>query len=306
MIDPKNPLTSRVFVNRVWNEFFGRGLVKTVGDFGMQGELPSHPELLDWLAVDFMEKGWNIKRLVKMIVTSSTYRQSTKRTNRKLQNDPDNKYLSYYPRLRLSAELQRDLVLSAAGILNKEIGGPSVKPYQPKGVWESTTSGRGELARYVQDKGDKLYRRGLYHFIKRTAPPPALLIMDASTRDQCEVTRSRTNTPLQALVLMNDPQVLEAARVLAQNTANLNLTDEQKLKRVFQLILCRNPSNKEMEMLQNYFVQEKNKFNQNKIKASSFIKAGEYAQIKTKDLGETAALMQVNQLLFNLDETTVK
>jgi hypothetical protein len=306
MIDPKNPLTSRVFVNRVWNEFFGRGLVKTVGDFGMQGELPSHPELLDWLAVDFMEKGWNIKRLVKMIVTSSTYRQSTKRTNLKLQNDPDNKYFSYYPRMRLSAELQRDLILSAAGILNKEIGGPSVKPYQPKGVWESTTSGRGELARYVQDKGDKLYRRGLYHFIKRTAPPPALLIMDASTRDQCEVTRSRTNTPLQALVLMNDPQVLEAARVLAQNTANLNLTDEQKLKRVFQLILCRNPSNKEMEMLQNYFVQEKNKFNQNKIKASSFIKAGEYAQIKTKDLGETAALMQVNQLLFNLDETTVK
>jgi hypothetical protein len=146
----------------------------------------------------------------------------------------------------------------------------------------------------------------LYHFIKRTAPPPALLIMDASTRDQCEVTRSRTNTPLQALVLMNDPQVLEAARVLAQNTANLNLTNEQKLKRVFQLILCRNPSNKEMEMLQNYFVQEKNKFNQNKIKASSFIKTGEYAQIKTKDLGETAALMQVNQLLFNLDETTVK
>lgn len=306
MIDPKNPLTARVFVNRIWNEFFGRGLVKTVGDFGMQGELPSHPELLDWLSVDFMEKGWDIKRLVKMIVTSTTYRQSTKRSTDKLQRDPENKYLSYYPRLRLSAELQRDLILSAAGILNKEIGGPSVKPYQPKGVWESTTSGRGELARYVQDKGDKLYRRGLYNFIKRTAPPPALLIMDASTRDQCEVTRSRTNTPLQALVLMNDPQVLEAARVLAQNTANLHLSEKEKLKKLFQLILCRKPNDKEMEMLQQYYTQEKNKFNQNKIKAASFIKAGEYAQIKTKDLGETAALMQVNQLLFNLDETTVK
>jgi len=210
--------------------FFGKGLVKTVGDFGMQGELPTHPELLDWLAVDFREHGWNVKRLVKMIVTSTTYRQSTKRTPSKIQADPENKYLSYYPRLRLSAELQRDLILSAAGILNTEIGGPSVKPYQPKGVWESTTSGRGELARYVQDKGDKLYRRGIYNFIKRTAPPPALLIMDASTRDQCEVTRSRTNTPLQALVLMNDPQVLEAARVLAQNVANLNLSTRTKIK----------------------------------------------------------------------------
>ena len=306
MLDPKQPLTSRVFVNRIWNEFFGRGLVKTVGDFGMQGELPSHPELLDWLAVDFRENGWNIKRLVKMIVTSATYRQSTKRTPDKLQTDPDNKYLSYFPRLRLSAELQKDLILSASGILNTEIGGPSVKPYQPKGVWESTTSGRGELARYVQDKGEKLYRRGLYNFIKRTAPPPALLIMDASTRDQCEVNRSRTNTPLQALVLMNDPQVLEAARVLAQNTANMNLTEDQKLTRLFQLILCRKPSAKEMEMLKSYFTQEKNKFNQNKIKASAFIAAGEFQQIKTKDLGETAALMQINQLLFNLDETTVK
>ncbi|MEY2595598.1 MAG: hypothetical protein RI965_870 [Bacteroidota bacterium] len=306
MLDPKQPLTSRVFVNRIWNEFFGRGIVKTVGDFGMQGELPSHPELLDWLAVDFRDNGWNIKRLVKMIVTSTTYRQSTKRTPDKLQIDPDNKYLSYFPRLRLSAELQKDLILSASGILNTEIGGPSVKPYQPKGVWESTTSGRGELARYVQDKGEKLYRRGLYNFIKRTAPPPALLIMDASTRDQCEVTRSRTNTPLQALVLMNDPQVLEAARVLAQNTANMNLTEDQKLNRLFQLILCRRPSSKEMEMLKNYFNQEKNKFNQNKINASKYINAGEYKQIKTRDLGETAALMQVNQLLFNLDETTVK
>ena len=232
MLDAKNPLTARVFVNRIWNEFFGRGLVKTVGDFGMQGELPSHPELLDWLAVDFREHGWNIKRLVKMIVISGTYRQSTKRTPSKLQTDPDNKYLSYYPRLRFSAELQNDLILSSAGILNTEIGGPSVKPYQPKGVWESTTSGRGELARYVQDKGDKLYRRGLYHFIKRTAPPPSLLIMDASTRDQCEVTRSRTNTPLQALVLMNDPQLLEAARVLAQNTANLKISEDEKLLRL--------------------------------------------------------------------------
>ncbi|MFN5423257.1 MAG: PSD1 and planctomycete cytochrome C domain-containing protein, partial [bacterium] len=172
MLAPENPLTARVFVNRIWNEFFGRGLVKTVGDFGMQGELPSHPELLDWLSVEFREGGWDIKKLVKLIVTSATYKQTTKRTQKVYQIDPENKYYSFFPRLRLGAELQRDLVLSSTGLLNPEIGGPSVKPYQPKGVWEATTSGRGELAMYQQDGGDKLYRRGLYTFIKRTAPPP--------------------------------------------------------------------------------------------------------------------------------------
>ena len=306
MLAPENPLTARVFVNRIWNEFFGRGLVKTVGDFGMQGELPSHPELLDWLAVDFRENNWNIKRLVKLIVTSTTYKQSASRTPKKIQSDPDNKYYSYFPRLRMSAELQRDLILSSSGILNKEVGGPSVKPYQPKGVWESTTSGRGELARYVQDNGDKLYRRGLYNFIKRTAPPPALLIMDASNRDQCEVTRLRTNTPLQALVLMNDPQVLEAARVLAQNTANEKISEDQKLEKLFRLILCRTPSEKELKMLRAYFDKEKIRFKSNKQNANAFLQAGEYPQIKTKEIGETAALMQVNQMLFNLDETTIK
>jgi hypothetical protein len=306
MLDPANPLTARVFVNRIWNEIFGRGLVKTVGDFGMQGELPSHPELLDWLAVEFRESGWDIKKLIRKIVTSSTYRQSITRSEKKLQQDPDNKYYSYFPRMRLTAELQRDLLLSASGILNAEIGGPSVKPYQPKGVWESTTSGRGELARYIQDKGDKLYRRGLYNFIKRTAPPPALLIMDASTRDQCEVTRSRTNTPLQALVLMNDPQLLEAARVLAQRSMNMNLPENTILERVFRLVVCRKPTDKELKMLSQYYQQQKARFEKEKGKASSFIKAGEFEQISTKDIAGTAALMQVNQMLFNLDETTVK
>ena len=306
MLSAENPLTARVFVNRIWNEFFGKGLVKTIGDMGMQGELPTHPELLDWLAVDFRENGWDIKKLVKKIVTSATYRQSAQRDSKKLELDPENKYYSYYPRLRLTAELQRDLLLSASGILNEEIGGPSVKPYQPKGVWESTTSGRGELTRYVQDKGDKLYRRGLYNFIKRTAPPPALLIMDASTRDQCEVTRSRTNTPLQALVLMNDPQLLEAARVLAQRTMNMNLGDNEMLQKSFQRILCRKPSDKEMKMLSAYFAAEKTKFKNNRERALQFLKAGEFQQIETKDPAATAALMQVHQMLFNLDETTVK
>jgi hypothetical protein len=306
LVSSENPLTSRVYVNRIWTEFFGRGLVKTTGDFGMQGELPTHPELLDWLAVEFREKGWEIKKLVKLIVTSTTYKQSSKRTEKKFAKDPENKYYSYFPRMRLKAELQRDLILSSAGVLNPEIGGPSVKPYQPKGVWESTTSGRGELAKYRQDTGSKLYRRGLYTFIKRTAPPPAMLIMDASTRDQCEVTRMRTNTPLQALVLMNDPQVLEAARVLAERTSNLKLSEEQKLERAFRLIVCRRPTEKERSLLATYYAKEKLKFSTNKDIALKYLKAGEYVQTKTKDITETAALMQVNQMLFNLDETTIK
>ncbi len=301
-----NPLTARVYINRLWAEFFGRGLVKTTGDFGTQGELPTHPELLDWLAVEFMDSGWDIKKMVKLMVTSATYKQSTKRTEKKYGTDPDNKYYSYYPRMRLKAELQRDLILSAAGVLNPEIGGPSVKPYQPKGVWESTTSGRGELARYIQDTGEKLYRRGLYTIIKRTAPPPAMLIMDAVTRDQCEVSRMRTNTPLQALVLMNDPQILEAARVLAERTSNLNLTEDQKIEKSFRLILCRTPTNKERKMLSEYYTQEKLKFTSKQRDAKKYLNEGEFEHIQTKDIASTAALMQMNQMLFNIDETTIK
>jgi hypothetical protein len=228
LFDKKHPLTARVFVNRIWQEFFGRGLVKTSGDFGMQGEPPSHPELLDWLALDFMNNGWNIKRLVKQIVMSATYQQSSTATKEKLSKDPENIYLSRSPRIRYAAEFVKDLVLSSSGLMNYEIGGPSVKTYQPKGLWESSTSGRGQLARYIQDHDDKLYRRGMYTFIKRTVPPPSMLTFDASNRDQCEVKRVRTNTPLQALILLNDPQVLEAARVLAEKLSTENISDEQR------------------------------------------------------------------------------
>ncbi len=199
LVDKGNPLTARVFVNRMWQEMFGRGLVKTAGDFGMQGEMPSHPELLDWLAIDFVEHGWDIKRLMKQMVMSSTYRQSSAVSKQKLAADPDNVLLSHGPRIRMTAETIRDMALASSGLLVKEIGGPSVKPYQPKGIWESSTSGRGVLARYVQDHGDKLYRRGIYSFIKRTVPPPGMLVFDASNRDQCEVYRMRTNTPFRLL-----------------------------------------------------------------------------------------------------------
>ncbi|HJW27739.1 MAG TPA: DUF1553 domain-containing protein, partial [Saprospiraceae bacterium] len=216
LFDKKHPLTARVYVNRIWQEFFGRGIVKTSGDFGMQGEMPTHPELLDWLALDFMNNGWNIKRLVKQIVTSATYCQSSVVSKEKLSKDPENIFLSRSSRTRVAAEFVKDIILASSGEMNYEIGGPSIKPYQPKGLWEASTSGRGQLARYVQDHDEKLYRRGMYTFIKRTVPPPSMLTFDASNRDQCEVKRSRTNTPLQALVLLNDPVVLEAARVLAE------------------------------------------------------------------------------------------
>lgn len=306
LFDKKHPLTARVFVNRIWQEFFGRGLVKTSGDFGMQGEMPSHPELLDWLAVDFINNGWDIKKLVKQIVVSGTYRQSARVSKTKIALDPENKYLSRAPRLKLNAEFTRDLVLSSSGLLVKEIGGPSVKPYQPKGLWEASTSGRGQLAKYVQDHGDDLYRRGMYTFIKRTVPPPLMLTFDASNRDQCEVKRLRTSTPLQALALMNDPQVLEASRVLAERLMIEKTPAEQKIKKAFRLIVCRNIKNTELDILQNYFNEEKANFEKLKSKAASLINVGEFRHERIDDTGSLAALMQVVETIYNLEEAVTK
>ncbi len=306
LFDKKNPLTARVFVNRIWQEFFGRGLVKTSGDFGMQGEMPSHPELLDWLAVDFMNNGWNIKRLVKQIVISATYRQSSVFTKEKNSIDPENIYLSRAGRTRLPAELIKDHIMASSGLLNEEIGGPSVKSYQPKGIWESSTSGRGQLAKYVQDHEEKLYRRGIYTFIKRTVPPPSMLMFDASNRDQCEVKRSNTNTPLQALLLLNDPQVLEAARVLAEKLSLEKITGKEKIEKAFRLIICRKAKAKEIEILFTYFENEKKKFMQSPAKAASVLKAGEYRHEKITDKAMAAALMQTVHTIYNLEEAITK
>jgi hypothetical protein len=306
LFDKKHPLTSRVYVNRIWQEFFGRGLVKTSGDFGMQGEPPSHPELLDWLALDFMNNGWNIKRLVKQIVMSATYQQSSVVTKEKLSKDPENIYLSRSPRTRYAAEFVKDLVLSSSGLMNYEIGGPSIKPYQPKGIWESSTSGRGQLARYVQDHDDKLYRRGMYTFIKRTVPPPSMLTFDASNRDQCEVKRVRTNTPLQALVLLNDPQVLEAARVLAERISAEKISEEEKIQKAFRSIICRKETEKEKQILSEYYQKEKEEFSKQPAKAESFLKAGEYRHEQNLNKAEAAALMQVVHTIYNMEEAITK
>lgn len=301
-----NPLTARVFVNRVWQEFFGQGLVPTTGDFGMQGDFPLNPALLDWLAVQFRDSDWDIKQLVKTIVLSATYQQSAEITADKLKKDPENIFLSRFPRIRLPAELVRDHVLASSGLLNREIGGPSVKPYQPDGIWEVATSGRGTLAQYRQDHGSDLYRRGMYVFIKRTVPPPAMLMFDASSRDQCEVKRLSTNTPLQALVMLNDPHVLEAARVLAEDLMKNDLEVAEKIEKAFQQIICRAIKAEEKQVLAEYFKEEWSYFRETPEDAEKLLDVGEYQRSTELELAKTAALMQVIHTIYNLEEAIMK
>lgn len=306
LLDEQHPLTARVFVNRIWQEFFGKGIVRTSGDFGMQGELPTHPELLDWLAVDFMEAGWDIKRLVRMIVLSSTYRQSSSIAEKHLAIDPANDYYARAPRRRLASEFIKDLVLASSGLLVSEIGGPSVKPYQPDGIWELSTSGRGILANYVQDHGDKLYRRGIYNFIKRTVPPPVMLMFDASNRDQCEVSRLTTSTPLQALIMLNDPMVLEASRVLAERLMTDEQGDAARVEKAARLILCRRIGKAEKDILLNALEEERTYYAASPEEAEARLSVGEYPRKKTVDPVETAALMQVVATLYNMDEAITR
>ncbi len=306
LLHKDHPLTSRVFVNRLWQEFFGRGIVKTSGDFGMQGELPTHPELLDWLALDFLQHGWDVKRAVKQMVMSATYRQSAEVSDNQRAIDPENIYLSRASSVRLPFEFIKDMVLASSGLLVDDIGGPSVKPYQPKGIWESSTSGRGILAYYVQDHGEELYRRGIYNFIKRTVPPPNMLMFDASNRDQCEVKRLRTNTPLQALVMLNDPLVLEAARVLAEKLMLNDSTPEEKIRTAFRRIMCREPESVELSVLVNYFEEAKAEFDDDPEKASAFVRQGEYPAAPVDDTVALAALMQVIHTIYNTDEAITR
>lgn len=304
LFDPQNPLTARVYVNILWQEFFGRGIVKTSGDFGMQGELPSNPALLDWLAVDFREHNWDVKRLVKLMVTSATYRQSAIVTKEKLAVDPDNILLARGTRYRIPAELIRDMVLSSSGLLNTTIGGPSVKPYQPAGLWEGATSGRGLLSIYVQDHGNELYRRGMYTFIKRTVPPPSMSIFDASNRDVCEVKRLRTNTPLQALVMMNDPTVLEASRVLSGRLLLENSDAKQKIEKAFRLIICRKPMDQELTILTNYYNRQLTEIDDKE--AAKTLAIGEYPEPEKEDKKKQAALMRVVSTIYNMEEAITK
>ncbi|HUH47415.1 MAG TPA: PSD1 and planctomycete cytochrome C domain-containing protein [Arenibacter sp.] len=306
LFDAKNPLTSRVFVNRMWQDIFGAGIVRSSGDFGMQGDLPTHVNLLDWLSADFMENGWDMKQLVKKIVLSATYKQSSVVSEEKLAIDPDNKYLSRMSRLRFNAEMVRDHALATSKLLNPEIGGRSVKVYQPDGLWEAASSGRGVLANYVQDHGKDLYRRGIYIFIKRTTLPPVQLTFDAATRDQCEVQRQSTMTPLQALIALNDPTILESARVFSENLMQEESTVSAKVEKAFNTIVCRTIKPEEKGMLLSYYKEQESAFMKETEKAAAFIGVGEFPAAKDRDVVKVAALMQIIHTIYNLEESIVK
>jgi hypothetical protein len=302
LVDPSNPLTARVAVNRVWQLYFGTGLVKTTEDFGAQGEWPSHPELLDWLATEFVRTGWNMKGLHRLIVTSAAYRQSSRASRDLLQRDPDNRLLARGPRLRLSAEMIRDQALAAAGLLVERLGGASVRSYQPPNLWKDLTN-----EDYVQDKGDKLYRRSLYTFWKRTIAPPAMLTFDAAGRETCVVRVSRTNTPLQALNLMNDVTYVEAARVLAQRVLREGgATTEGRLTLAFRLATARSPRPAELKILRAGLEEHLAHYRADRKAALALVSAGESRRDGRADTTELAAYTALASLILNLDETITK
>lgn len=308
LVDPQHPLTSRVAVNRYWQLFFGNGIVKTSEDFGSQGDQPFHPELLDWLARDFIRNGWNIKALQRMIVTSATYRQSSKATPLLLEKDPENRLLARGPRHRLQAELIRDNALAISGLLDARVGGPSVKPYQPSGLWEEMAFGDGFSEQsYVQSKGADLYRRSMYTFWKRTVPPATLATFDAPDREKCVARRAVTNTPLQALILLNDPTYVEAARVLAQRALREGGRDvNARLGWIINRAVGRRASSGEIRVLRDLLVRQQARYRRDRPAAIALLSVGEARPDSTIDPSELAAWIIVSSTVLNLDETITK
>ena len=303
VVDPSNPLTARVIVNRFWQMYFGIGLVQTVEDFGSQGEWPSHPELLDWLATEFIRGGWDVKALQKLIVTSATYRQSSKITPELLQKDPENRLLARGPRVRLPAEMVRDQALAMAGMLVEKIGGPSVKPYQPPGLWKELSGGQD----YQPDKGEGLYRRSLYTFWKRASPPPTMLNFDAAGREACVVRGARTNTPLQALDLMNDLMFVEGSRVLAQRVMEQGgERPEERIAFAFRLATGRYPSAAETKLLLNNFHHYLDRYQTDPKAAMKLVSQGQYPRNEKLDASQFAAYTAVASLILNLDEVVTR
>jgi len=291
-------------VNRLWQQCFGEGLVRTINDFGVQGEPPTHPELLDWLAVRFVQSGWNVKEMLRLIVTSAAYRQSSAPSAALLQRDPENRLLARGPRFRLSAEMIRDQALAAAGLLVERIGGPSVKPYQPPGLWEAV-SYDGELT-YREDQGDGLWRRSLYTFVKRQSPPPAPSAFDAPTRETCVVRRSRTNTPLQSLVVLNDVTYVEAGRALAALVLAQPGDDDARLRLAFCRVTARPPDEKELAMLRRALEQERVLFRQDPEAARRLIAVGASPAGRGLEPVELAAWSATAHALLNLDEVITR
>ncbi len=303
LVDAKNPLTARVAVNRFWQQLFGIGLVKTSADFGSQGEPPSHPELLDWLAVSFRESGWDMKRLVKTIVLSNAWRQTSRVTPNLLVRDPENRLFARGPRMRLNAEAVRDDALFVAGLLVEKQGGHAVKSYQPPNIWEPVAFKNSTTRNYVQDTGDALYRRSVYSFIKRTAPPPFLVNFDAPSREGICTRRERSDTPLQALQLLNDVQYFEAARVFAQRILTEGgPTPGERIATAFRLALARLPEPRETERVQSMLGIFLEKYRANPEAAKAVLANGESKPPANLDTIELAAWTQVGNLVLNLDE----
>ncbi len=310
LVDPRQPLTARVIVNRYWQMYFGTGLVKTAEDFGSQGEAPSHPDLLDWLAATFIESGWDVKAMQRLIVTSATYRQASRITPELFERDPENRLIARGPRLRLQAEAIRDQALFVSGLLDDRIGGASVSPYQPPGLWEelmSRADGANWTAQtYVQSHGPDLYRRTMYTFWKRTSPPPTLVTFDAPDRETCTVRRPRTNTPLQALILMNDPTYIEASRKLAERLLRASPTIDERIRFAFRLCTAREPNDVEVRLLRGLVTEQLGVYELNRGAAEALLKVGEAPGNSALGPAELAAWTVLASAILNLDETVTK
>jgi hypothetical protein len=307
LLTPEHPLTARVTVNRFWQEVFGTGIVRTAGDFGVTGEMPSHPELLDWLAVEFREKNWDVKQFFKLMVTSATYRQSARTTPEKLDRDSANRLLSRGPRFRMDAEMIRDYALAASGLLSPKIGGPSVKPYQPEGVWEAVAMKESNTRVYQRDSGPSLYRRSLYWFWKRSAPPASMEIFNATSRETCTVRRERTDTPLQALVTLNDPQFVEAARILAQKALlHGGAGDAAKMDYIGLRLLARPFTPQELKVIESSLRELAAYYDAKPEDAKALLSVGDMPADGSLPVSQLAAWTMLTNELMNLDEVLNK
>lgn len=308
LVDPQHPLTARVVVNRYWQMLFGTGLVKTSEDFGSQGEWPSHPELLDWLAREFVDSGWNVKEIIRLMVMSNAYRQSSAVSTELHARDPENRLLARGSRFRLPAEFIRDGALAASGLLIDRVGGPSVSPYQPKGIWDDLAFGREFTAQtFVQGKGQELYRRSMYTFWKRTVPPVQMSAFDAPDREVCTIRRARTNTPLQALVLMNDITYVEASRKLAERVLReVTSDDAARLERAYRLLVARPPTVKEQQVLSKLLQSQRDRYQKDLAAAEKLLKIGDAPRDEKLNSVDLAAWTTVMNVLLNLDETVTK
>ncbi|MEJ6641870.1 MAG: DUF1553 domain-containing protein [Akkermansiaceae bacterium] len=305
LVDPNHPLTARVAVNRYWMMLFGEGLVRTVGDFGAQGTSPTHPELLDWLSLDFVKSGWDIKRIIKQLVSSNAYKRSSRLESLHREQDSQNELLARAPRFRLQGEFIRDQALAISGLLNPEVGGVSVKPYQPVNIWNEVSLNGG--LRYSQDKGEKLYRRSMYTYWKRSSPMPNMLIFDSPSREKCVIQRQRTNTPLQALVTLNDPQFVEAGRALAQRLLQLAETDPGKrIDLAYRLATARPAVKREIEILTKLLEENRAKFQADPESAKKYLSVGESLRDESIDAIEHASWTVIAQTILNLDEALTR